>query len=192
MLDHDRFFVAVTGPQGVGKSTFCAQLVGALARAGLGTFLLLDDLRGRVAATKVPLGSASTAATIHAVWVAHLERQAAPAGGRVLLDRCMVDALAYTRVLGVSSDLEMRLFEQVAGLLLPRLDLVIHLRLSEFFLDKGKPHETSKDRLAVAREIEAIIHARRRPTLEISAEQPDAVEKAVKAVQAQLERYDAG
>jgi thymidylate kinase len=191
MLHDRRFFVAVTGAQGVGKSTFCARLVEALAQAGLGDFLLLDDLRGRVAAAKVPLGSGSTPATIHAVWVAHLEREQSPAGQFVLLDRCMVDALAYTRVLKVSSDLELRLFEQVALRSLPFLNLIVHLQLNEFFLNTGKPHETTEHRHAVALEIEEVIAASSPPVLNISAEQPDALEKAVEAVRVAMDRYAA-
>jgi predicted ATPase len=178
VLDGRGFFVAVTGAQGVGKSTFCNNLLAELRRAGESRFLLLDDLRGRVAATGVPLGSGSTAATIHAVWVAHLEREESANSNLVLLDRCSIDALAYTRVLAVSSDVELRLFEQIAHRMFRRIDLVIHLELSEFFRSKGKPHETAEHRIAVAEEVEHIATQSSRPILTLSADQHDAVGKA--------------
>lgn len=186
MTENHRFVAAVTGAQGVGKSTFCANFLAALDAAGLGGFRLVDDLRSRLELTGVPFGSGSTPETIHAVWVVHLERQADAGDERILLDRCVVDALAYTRVLAVSSDLERRLFEQIGRLALPGLDLIIHLRLSDFFADKGKPHETPEHRRLVAEEIALILDAWREPVLTLDADDPSSVDRAVTAVRAAL------
>ena len=186
MTENDRFIVAITGAQGVGKSTFCAKLLTALDTAGLGSFRLIDDLRNRLELTGVPFGSGSTPETIHAVWVVHLERQVVSGNERTLLDRCVVDALAYTRVLAVSSDLEQRLFEQIGRLALSRLNLIIHLRLSDFFADKGKPHETPQHRHLVAKEIALILDGWHGAVLTLDADNPSAVERAVAAVRAAL------
>ena len=182
MLDRGRFFVGVTGAQGVGKSTFCRNLHSQLQDAGRGDVRLLDGLGTSVAAMGVPLGSGSTPQTIIAVWTVHLEREAAAPDGVIVLDRCIVDALAYTRALRLGSDLERRLFEQVAVLVSGRLAIVLHLRLSPFFLGKGAAHESPALRSEVAKEIDAVLRELRPRQLDLNADSDDAVDRAVRAV----------
>lgn len=182
MSNEKRFFVAITGAQGVGKSTFSRELASIL-RTTLGEdVLLLDDLGATVAAMGVPLGSSSTTQTISAVWTTHLEREDGAPGRLVLLDRCVVDALAYTRVLDLGTDLDQRLFEAVARLSSSRLSLVIHLQLSDFFADRGASHETPQHRQAVARQIIRILADWHVPKVEVDAAAEDAVEMAAQAV----------
>lgn len=185
-MRRNTFLIGVTGAQGVGKSTFCRNLVAALRSADLGRAELLDGIRASIQAMGVPFGSASTAETIFAVWTAHLERESSASDALVVLDRCCIDALAYTRVLNVSSDLELRLFNQVALLASDRLDLVIHLRLSPFFEDKGAAHETAELRAAVAREIAIVLDCARPQHLELDASSPDAIDTAIRTVHEML------
>ncbi len=90
-----KFLIGVTGAQGVGKSTFCQALRNRLAEEG--PVILLDGLGDRLKLAGVPLGRHSDAATIAAVFAAHLDRETEAGPGLAILDRCLVDALAYPR-----------------------------------------------------------------------------------------------
>lgn len=59
--------------------------------------ILLDGLGDRLKLAGVPLGRHSDAATIAAVFAAHLDRETEAGPGLAILDRCLVDALAYPR-----------------------------------------------------------------------------------------------
>jgi predicted ATPase len=176
------FFVAVTGAQGVGKSTFCHALVSRLQQAGREDVRLFDGLGDNLKAMGVPLGSKSTPQTIFAVWATHLEREASVAGGLVVLDRCIVDALAYTRVLNLSSELERRVLEQAAILAAERLGFVVHLECSTFFADKRGSHETAEDRRRVADEIGVVLSQLDLPRICLRAEDPMSVGAALDVI----------
>lgn len=175
------FFIAVTGAQGVGKSTFCLELQAKLAGLIDREVALLDGLGGRIAELGIPLGSTSEPRTIAAVFTAHLERESDAPTGLVILDRCVVDALAYTRTLAVSSEVELRLFEQVAALAAKNLRLVIHLQLSPFFSDKGGAHETSELRGSVSARIPGILEELGLHKIEIDAADAGSMQAAVNA-----------
>jgi hypothetical protein len=100
----------------------------------------------------------------------------------IVLDRCVVDALAYTRALRLSTEVERRLFEQAAVLASSRLAFVLHLRLSPFFLDKGAAHETPALRSEVAGEIETVLSELKLPRFDVNADSEDAVEESTRAV----------
>lgn len=182
MPSERKFIVAITGAQGVGKSTFCRELASTL-RTMLGEdVLLLDDLGATVSAMGVPLGSSSTKQTISAVWTTHLEREDRAPGGMVILDRCVVDALAYTRVLDLGTDLDRRLLEAVGRLASNRLSFVIHLTLSGFFADRGASHETPHHRQAVAQQIIHILADWPVPQVDVDAAEPGAVVRVAQIV----------
>lgn len=187
MSEGERLFVAVTGAQGVGKSTFCRSLCSRLAGAGRSDVTLLDGLGERIKALGIPLGSASDPRTIAAVFTAHLEREAAAPPGIILLDRCVVDALAYTRTLAVGTEVDRRLFECVAALASKRLGLVLHLSLSPFFSDRGAGHETPELRFAVARGIGPILDELGLRHTEFDAACNGAVERAAETVLGSLD-----
>lgn len=168
-------FVAITGGQGVGKSTFCQKLYKALKESGVQDVQVMDGLREQMDAMGIPLGSSANPQTIFAVWTAHLERQNSDAKGLILLDRCVVDALAYTRALRIGTPIERLLFEQVAYLAADRLDLVIHLRLSKFFIEKGGAHETPELRLEVVNEVREIIPHIKLRSIELEADSEESI-----------------
>lgn len=182
MPNSSALIVAVTGAQGVGKSTFCRELVRRLGQAGYKHARLLDGLGDRVRAMGIPLGSTSTPDTIFAIWASHLEREAAIGNELVILDRCMVDALAYTRALNLTSGLAGRVLEQTAKLAAGRLRLVIHLELSPFFEGKGASHETAELRERVASEIPLILAQLGSPSLNLDASAPSSMDRAVETI----------
>ena len=178
-----RCFVAITGGQGVGKSTFCRKLSSSLIAAGHKDVQLIEGLGERMAAMGIPLGSGATTQTIFAVWAAHLERQAEARNGLIILDRCAIDALAYTRALRLGTLIERQLFEQVAKLASERLNLVINLRLTEFFRGKGGSHESSELREEVVTEINALISHLGVNAIELDAAKESSVQTACRAIE---------
>ena len=176
------FLVAVTGAQGVGKSTFCHEIVRLLHLTGHRDARLYDGLGDRVRASGIPLGSTSTRDTIFAIWASHLEREAEIIDGLAILDRCVIDALAYTRVLGLNTNLELRVFEQVARLDLQRLSLVIHLEFSPFFAHRGADHETPELRQRVAEEIKAVLSHLGIPHVDLNAGDDDTLNVAIDVI----------
>jgi hypothetical protein len=153
-----------------------------LRRANISEVVLLEGLGQRVEALGIPVGSASTADSIAAVWTAHLEREEASNGGLVLLDRCIVDALAYTRSLAINTPVEVRLYEALARISAARLDFVVHLTLSEYFTEMSASHETPKLRADVAREIPLILQALGLRHLQLDAASSDSVNLAANAI----------
>jgi hypothetical protein len=182
MPDLTRFVVAVTGAQGVGKSTFCGHLLKRLHEFGRRDTTLLDGLGDRIEALGIPLGSISTPQTVAALFTAHLEREASIKSGLIMLDRCVVDALAYTRALRINSEVEMRLYEQIANLAANRLNFVIHLGLSPFFVGKGGAHETPALRLKVAENIPIILADLKLSYLDLDAAMENAAAKAATTI----------
>lgn len=128
------------------------------------------------------MGSASTSDSIAAVWTAHLERESTASDGIVLLDRCVIDALAYTRSLAVNSPIERRLYEAVAKTSFKRFGLVVHLTMSKYFVGKSAAHETPTLRANVAREITSILHTLGLRHLQLDAASSDAIEQAANAI----------
>ena len=72
--NEDLHLIAVTGAQGVGKSTFCENLLLAIRQSLSCETHLMAGLGTRLADMGVPLGSQSTSSTIPAVFAAHLEK----------------------------------------------------------------------------------------------------------------------
>lgn len=170
--------VAVTGAQGVGKSTFCRRLRCELSRRGFADIRLIGGLGDRLRTLGVPLGTASTEETIPAVFAAHLEREREITGGQFVLDRCLVDALAYARVLKLNNATFMRLYEGVTALSIRTLNFVVYLELSPSFEPSSSPHETPDLRRRIAEEIPKILEELGCPTLRLDASQQSSVARA--------------
>ena len=172
------FRIAVTGGQGVGKTTFCEWLRDSLGRRLGREIPVMSNLKGYMRSLNIDFGSASTSMTIPAVFAAHLERDLDTLSKVAILDRCVIDALAYTRILNISSPPERALFEALSRVAAQRLEYVIHLRLAPFFSETGKEHETTELRRAVAEEIPRVAHDLGIKMLTLDASSPHAIEEA--------------
>lgn len=178
-MKKERYFVGVTGAQGVGKSRYCRKLLSAVAAEFPGARVeLLSGLGDRVRARGISVGSASDRSTIAAVFGAHLERERNANADIVVLDRCVVDAIAYVRALGVTERSESDLYEQVSWLMSRRLDFVVHLKLSDAFIGTGGSHETVALRKENASLIPQIIDEYSLPNIAIDAMQDADVQEA--------------
>lgn len=175
-------FVAITGAQGVGKTTFATRLGEFIATRITCNVDVLGGLRERMEALGVNLGSASTAITIPAVYASQLERELDARPGLAILDRCVVDAIAYTRALKVTDNLQLRLYEAITSIAAKNILLVIHLQLTPFFEEKGGSHETRELRHEVAELIPDIITELRIPALHLDAALDDSLEEATRTI----------
>lgn len=176
-------FLAVTGAQGVGKSRFCNTILAALQRIEPEGVQLMNGLGDALKAYGVPLGSASNADTIAAVFAAHLEREQSAAKELVILDRCVVDALAYALCLGVSTPAQIKLYEAIAVQRAREIDLVVHLIVSDTFATTTATHEAPELRAAVARSIPEIIERLQINCVTVDAAAPDALQLVLDALQ---------
>lgn len=170
--------VGVTGAQGVGKSSFCRRLIEDLQERKL-KVSLLDGLGDSVRSLGIPVGSGSTSDSIAAVFASHLRREREVACDLNVLDRCVVDALAYVRVLNKTSAIQGKMYEELSKTMARSLNFVIHLRLSKTFEITSASHETASDRLAIATEIPLVIRDLGVPSLSIDAADPTALADAI-------------
>ncbi|RYG99136.1 MAG: hypothetical protein EON58_04985 [Alphaproteobacteria bacterium] len=178
-----RFVLAVTGAQGVGKSTLCEALSKELAAAGYAVERT-TQLGPLLHADGVKLGSQSNSATIPAVFNAHVERELTYACSEslILYDRCAADALAYTRTLNVSSTDTKVICEGLTKSLLNRINLIVSLQLSAAFAAKGGGHETPALREAISTEIESIVIGSGRPYIRVDAADGLAISQIVEKI----------
>lgn len=176
-----KVFVGVTGAHNVGKTTLCARLDKHLREVLQIPVATLDGLGDRMRSLGVPLGRDANGDTVAAIYAAQLEREANAPPGMIILDRCVVDALAYVRSLKVNTPPEMELYERVTELASKRLDLVIHLTLSPFFSQMCGDHETPELRIEVARAIPQIVDHLGINHIVLDASTDDAIKIAVDA-----------
>lgn len=174
--------IGVTGAQGVGKSTFCNKLHSSLLAVESRPIYLLNGLGNSIRALGFEVGSAAGGDSIAAVFAAHIKREVNAKHGLNILDRCVVDALAYVRVLQKTSPALDALYEQVSALSAASLSLVIHCEMSARFQTTLATHETDSDRAAIAREIPKIITELAIPRLCIDASSEADLERAVAAI----------
>lgn len=173
--------VGVTGAQGVGKSTFCRNLVEALRREELGEIHLASGLGDAVRAREISIGRHSSSETIAVFYTEHLRRER-EATGITVLDRCAVDALAYTRALGVTDSVQLALYEEISALMISKLSVVVELEVGGPFSDSHAPHESPELRSKIAREISGLLSASTFPHLRTIASEPSAIANAVAMV----------
>lgn len=170
----------------MGKSTFCERLLGCL---NCRTNLPATVMRGLGMELKkrgIPYGSAATPDGIAAAYSIHIRRELDAPTGIVILDRCIVDALAYVRSLALTSPLQTALYEDVSFARAQSLRLVIHLEMTGRFLTTTATHEAAELRTQVAREIPPILVQLNLRHLSLNAAEDNAVERAASAILALL------
>lgn len=151
--------VAVTGAQGVGKSTFCEKLAAATAKAVNAPVTLLDGLGDQMRAQGLTVGSSATEEVVAAIFAAHMSRERQSPPGVVILDRCAVDASAYVNALENLSPSHKAMYQEVTLMMSKRLSYVVHLEMTGIFLPIKVNHETEAFRNAVARSLPGIIES---------------------------------
>ncbi|MCA0338868.1 MAG: AAA family ATPase [Proteobacteria bacterium] len=183
-------FVAVTGAQGVGKSTFCEKLRSLTAESISEPVVLLAGLGEQIRSQGLIVGTNANDEAVAAIYAAHLFRERTAPKGIVILDRCAVDASAYVRALTSLPEAHRKMYNEISWLMSRRLSYVVHLKMTGIFEPIKVHHETEDFRKAVAREIPLIIEEYNLHADELyAADEPSlnvAVKKIVEAFQQPL------
>jgi thymidylate kinase len=179
------FVIAITGAQGVGKSTFCKKLHSTIRdRQGPGSTLLIDGLGEKIRAAGFAVGKTADTQSVAAVFSEHLRRERTIASDIAILDRCAIDALAYVRTLGVDTATEAAMYAEVARLMSRRWNMVVNLQLSDTFLNNSAAHEDTDLRRRVSFAVSAIIAELGLTAHSIDAAAPNSLDRIVAAVSA--------
>jgi predicted ATPase len=156
---HPRLAIAITGAQGVGKTTLAAALKMEFDRLGIKPCLAHHNL-GATAATKgVPLGGNANSNSILEFSRLHIKRERQMAGGIHLLDRCFVDVLAYGRQICADQPLLLDLVEELARASLARIDLVVRIPIIPSLSESKSKNESSEFRFKIENAIATILDA---------------------------------
>jgi thymidylate kinase len=183
LTDRATTFVAVTGAQGVGKSTFCNALRDALAEQGY-RVTLLAGLGAALSAQGFVMGKKADERAVAAVVREHLRREREAPEGIVILDRCLIDMLAYVRTLGVTPPPLSDVYDELVKALAPRLNIVVLLEKSETFKMSSAQHEDVVFRDKIDREIQTVLSELSLHVLSLDAADSNSLERAIIAVSA--------
>lgn len=155
--DRRQMFVAVTGAQGVGKSTFCEKLHSLTADSIGEPVALLAGLGEQIRQQGIIVGTNANDEAVAAIYAAHMHRERTAPSGIVILDRCAVDAYAYVTALKQLPKAHQAMYHEASWLMSQRLSYVVNLKMTGIFEATKVDHETEDFRKTVARQIPIII-----------------------------------
>ncbi|MCO7727050.1 ATP-binding protein [Brucella intermedia] len=181
-ISRKQLFVAVTGAQGVGKSTFCERLRLEVENLIGEPVALLAGLGEQVRSQGIVVGSEATEAGVAAIYAAHMLRERNAPPGIVILDRCAVDAAAYVRGLPSIPWAHRALYHETSWLMSRRLSYVAHLTRTGIFAPTQVVHETEDFRSTIAQSIPGIIQEFGLFSDDLYAADQDAVPVAVSKI----------
>lgn len=144
-----RFRVAITGAQGVGKTTLARDLFAICHDRTRISCELLQGIGQRVKGAGYPLGQAATSDTIYAFAAEHLRRERTCQSELVIQDRCMIDLLAYVQVLGLLEEPALRMLKEATLFSLAAIDLILYVPMFEALRSAGTGVETPEFRAKI-------------------------------------------
>src|ERR1019366_1837045 len=118
---------AITGAQGVGKTTLARAIFETCRARTSVTCELLKGIGQRAKDSGHPLGSDATTATIYAFAAEHLRRERKCTAELIIQDRCLLDLLAYVRVLDVLDQAALEMLQEVALTSLASIDVIFYV-----------------------------------------------------------------
>jgi predicted ATPase len=173
-----KFRVAVTGAQGVGKTTLARDLF-AICRARTGVSCeFLQGIGHRVKEAGYPLGPAATSGTIYAFAAEHLKRERTCQAELVIQDRCLIDLLAYVRVLGLLEEPASWMLKEATLTSLETIDLILFVPICDVLRNAGTAVETPEFRARIDAAIPTIA---RELGVQIVTVEGEPAERAAKA-----------
>jgi predicted ATPase len=159
--------IALTGAQGTGKSTLARHIAQALGGQADVDVRLYTGLGDFALANRLATGMVADASTVRALARWHLEREAgacaaanaptSPPVARtvVILDRCLLDTLAYAEVLACLPAAELHELRQAAGRSSRMFEQLLFIRITSDYPVTSVLDETPEFRRAVEQAIEA-------------------------------------
>jgi uncharacterized membrane protein (DUF373 family) len=130
------------------------------------------------------MGKNADERAVAAVVLEHLRREREAPGGIVLLDRCLVDMLAYKRILNVTPSPLSEVYDEIVRAVATRLQLVIFLEMGDCFKVSKATHEDAQFRDRIDAGIQSVIRELSLPVLSLDASMPDSLERAAAAIRA--------
>lgn len=143
--------IAITGAQGVGKTTLANQFV-------RGRFFVLLPEAARLAADAgFKLDRTATAET--EIWIAHKQKQLELNGGSTwIADRCFVDLLAYCRVLFAKNLSLLHYIEDMAHKRIEKYDIIAYCPAGQFPIQSdGLRYVNTEFQMSADKEVRRIL-----------------------------------
>jgi len=179
--------ILLTGAQGTGKSTLAKAIRARFRAEGNADIADHESVGPALLAQGHATGSRADADTVRLFARLHWDREAHAVGAVAVLDRCLLDTLAYALVLDCLGAVELARLQQAALMSSRRAERLLWCRIASDYPVQG-PHDESP---AFRREIDATIgRLVRAHSLPVS-EQTDAVAN-VAAIVDQVWRQYAG
>lgn len=179
--------IALTGAQGTGKSTLARALVARFKAAGRFDVDGYFGLGVAIADAGHRTGALADAAALRHFAEAHMAREAGAVAPVQVFDRCLLDALAYARVLGCLDAAELATLTQAAQASCGRIAQLLWLRITSDYPVLNERDESLELRRAIDAAIGQLARAYAVPLIE-HAVPPDSIEGIVEGV---LGRYAA-
>ncbi|GAB6970549.1 hypothetical protein JCM16408A_12970 [Methylobacterium phyllosphaerae] len=143
---------------------------------------LIDGLGEKLKNKNIPFGSAATPDSIAAAYSIHIQRELDAPSGIIVLDRCIIDAIAYVRSLRVTSSQQTELFEVITRCRAADLDLLVHLQMTHPFAQSAADHESAELREEVGAQILKAIDELKLNHISINAADESAVDRVSRVI----------
>jgi len=150
--------IAMTGAQGTGKSTLARAVGTALRDAGVADVQESAGLGAYLAQAGHRIGARAGAETVRQFARAHIAREASTVGAVRVFDRCLLDTLAYARVLGCLPHAEFNALTRATVASSTRFAELVWLRVTHDYLELSERDESPAFRRAIDAAIGALAH----------------------------------
>ena len=170
---HPRLVIAITGAQGVGKTTLAAALKTELDSHGIKPCWAHHNLGVTAASKGVPLGDNANSNSILEFSRLHIKRERQITGGVHILDRCFIDVLAYGRQMCVDQHILLGLVEELARASLARIDLVVRVPIIPCLAESKSKNESSEFRFKIENSITTILDVMPARRLDVVSTTPE-------------------
>ena len=147
------FRIALAGAQGTGKSTLARAIVVRLRAAKTQNVQLCTSVGGEISESGLVTGAAAGAETVLTFARLQLERELGATGEIQVFDRCLLDTLAYARILGCLSRDEFRDLQRATLDSCRRVAQLLWLRVTSDYPVKNAQDETPEFRRAIDKAI---------------------------------------
>jgi nicotinamide riboside kinase len=174
--------IAITGAQGVGKSTLVADLFELLSSSSPASAKAHFGIGSLAARSGVPLGQKCSSDTILEFARLHVQRELELPSGMHILDRCFIDLMAYCRLSCNHNYYLSRLIEQLTIASMQSINVVVFVPIVEIIRDRATSNESAEFRSQIDAEIRSILKSLNVRHIEVMGSTSERVEKVCAAL----------